>query len=174
MLPSETYLQNLISLQPRLYAYVLTLLADAVAADDVLQEANLVLCRKASEFQEGTNFEAWAYRIARLQCFAYWKTRARNRLVPNEEALQQIASQAEARIAEIDDRTFALRKCLAELPQRQRELLEKRYAADGSLKQLAEQLRRSVASLSQTLYRIRGALLECIRTRLEQSRRAST
>jgi RNA polymerase sigma-70 factor (ECF subfamily) len=169
MSPPESYLQKLIGLQSQLYAYVLTLLADAVAADDVLQETNLVLCRKADEFSAGTNFEAWAFRVARIQCLAYWKTRARSRLVLDDAALQQIASQAEARITEFDDRTLALRQCLAELPPRQRELLEKRYAAGGSIKELAEQVRRSVASLSQTLYRIRGALLACIRSRLEQS-----
>jgi RNA polymerase sigma-70 factor, ECF subfamily len=163
---SETYIQRVINAQPQLYAYVLTLLADTEAADDVLQETNLVLCRKAAEFAEGTNFDAWAFRIARVQCLAYWKVRSRDRIVVDEAAINQIASRAEQRLAEADERQRALRKCLAELPANQRELLENRYAAGGSVKQLAERLGRPEPSLSQSLYRIRMALLNCVRTRI--------
>src|SRR5689334_22833415 len=104
---SETYIQRVIGAQPQLYAYILTLLADTEAADDVLQEANLVLCRKADEFSEGTNFDAWAFRIARMQCLAYWKVRSRDRLVVDEAAINQIASRAEQRLAEVDERQRA-------------------------------------------------------------------
>jgi RNA polymerase sigma-70 factor (ECF subfamily) len=56
--------------QAAIYAYVLTLLPDRVAAQDILQETNLVLCRKRDEFEPGTNFKAWAFSIA------YWQTMA--------------------------------------------------------------------------------------------------
>src|SRR6185369_11213719 len=98
MAPSETYIQNVIGLQSQLYAYILTLLADTEAADDVLQETNLVLCRKAHEFTEGTKFEAWAFRIARIQCLAFWKIHSRNWLVFDNEAINQIAARAESRL----------------------------------------------------------------------------
>jgi RNA polymerase sigma-70 factor (ECF subfamily) len=163
---SETYIQRVISAQSQLYAYILTLLANTEAADDVLQETNLVLCRKAKEFAEGTNFDAWAFRIARVQCMAYWKVRSRDRLVVDEEVIHQIANRVEQRLSEVDDRHRALRKCLAELPIKQRELLENRYSAGGSLKQLAQQLGRPEPSLSQSLYRIRTALLNCVRSKL--------
>jgi RNA polymerase sigma-70 factor (ECF subfamily) len=55
---------------------------------------------------------------------------------------------------------------LGKLPARQRELLEARYATGGSLKQLAGQLGRPEGSVSQTLYRIRLGLLDCIRAQL--------
>lgn len=163
---SETYIQSVIALQSQLYAYILTLLANTEAADDVLQETNLVLCRKADDFAAGTNFEAWAFRIARTQCMAYWKIRARDKVVLDEDAMSQIASRVEARLADVSDRTRALRQCLGELSPRQREMLEGRYAPNGSLKQLAQRLGRPEPSVSQTLYRIRQALLDCVRSRL--------
>lgn len=43
--------------QAAIYAYVLTLLPDRVAAQDVLQETNLVLCRKRDEFEPGTHLK---------------------------------------------------------------------------------------------------------------------
>jgi RNA polymerase sigma factor (sigma-70 family) len=97
---------------------------------------------------------------------AFWKIRARDRLVLDDEAISQIAYRAESRMAEMSDRTRALRTCLGELTPRQRELLENRYSSSGSLKQLAERLGRPESSLSQTLYRIRMALLDCVKLRL--------
>ncbi len=163
---TESYVQNIIALQTKLYVFILTLLADTEAADDVLQEANLVLLRKADEFREGTNFEAWAYRIARVQCLAHWKVRSRDRLVLDEEVLNGVASRVELRLGELDARTRALRQCLGSLPARQRELLENRYSTGRSVKEIAQQFDRPEPSISQALYRIRTALLRCIRLRL--------
>jgi RNA polymerase sigma-70 factor, ECF subfamily len=163
---NESYIQNIIALQTKLYVYILTLLADTEAADDVLQEANLVLLRKAGEFTEGTNFEAWAFRIARVQCLAYWKVRSRDRLKLDEGILHAIANRVEPRLGEVDARTHALRTCLGALPARQRELLENRYSTGRSVKEIARQFDRPEPTVSQMLYRIRTALLRCIRLRL--------
>jgi DNA-directed RNA polymerase specialized sigma24 family protein len=87
MTVSDSYIQQLVGLQTRLYAYILTLLADAAAAEDVLQETNLVLYCKAKEFTEGTCFDAWAFRTARNQCLAFWTLRGRDRLVLDDQVI---------------------------------------------------------------------------------------
>ncbi len=48
---SDRYFLAITAIQNRLHAYILSLLADPVAAQDVLQETNLVLIRKADDFQ---------------------------------------------------------------------------------------------------------------------------
>ena len=48
----------------RLYAYILQMLPNRADADDVLQRANLVMWTKREELVEGSNFVAWAARIA--------------------------------------------------------------------------------------------------------------
>ena len=63
--------------QPALYAYILTLHPDRVNAQDILQETNLVLWQKAGELRGGTNFKAWAFRIAYFQTLAQLKRRKR-------------------------------------------------------------------------------------------------
>lgn len=172
MAASENYIQNIIRLQPQLYAYILTLVNDVGAADDVLQETNLVLWRKFDEYNTDASFEGWAFRIARFQCLNYWKIRARDRLVFDEAELAKIAERAEQRLTEIGDQLHALRHCLSQLTPRQRELLEGRYGPDGSVKQLATDLGRTEGAISQALYRIRSALLDCIHASLSQTERA--
>ena len=51
--------------QGRLKGYILSLVFDPHAASDILQETNLILCRKADKFEAGTNFRAWAFRVAK-------------------------------------------------------------------------------------------------------------
>jgi RNA polymerase sigma-70 factor, ECF subfamily len=172
MTVSESYIQQLVALQTRLYAYILTLLADTAAAEDVLQETNLVLYCKSSEFTEGTNFDAWAFKTARNQCLAYWTLRSRDRLVLDDQALYGSAGPIETSHAELDVRRQALDECLQKLPAYQRELIEARYAADGSVTRLAESWGKTESAISQSLYRIRTALSRCIRGRLSQERLA--
>jgi RNA polymerase sigma-70 factor (ECF subfamily) len=170
---SEVYSQNVVRLQTQLFAYILTLLVDRTAADDVLQETNLVLWRKADEFHEGADFKSWAFSIARFQCLAYWKTKSHDRLVLDERVLEAVADRSEHRLADISDRVQALRQCLEELTDRQRTLLEGRYGPDGSVKRLAAHLGRPEASISQALWRIRNMLTACISARLTQAQGAS-
>jgi RNA polymerase sigma-70 factor (ECF subfamily) len=169
MAVSETYIQRLVGLQTQLYAYILTLLADRAAAEDVLQETNLVLYCKSDEFTEGTNFDAWAFRTARNQCLSYWSIRRRDRLVLDEALLYSSASAVESGHLNVDLLKDALNECLAKLPAHQRELVESRYAAGSSIGRLAAACGRTESAVSQSLYRIRTALSRCIRGQLSQT-----
>ena len=55
---SDQYFLAITAIQNRLHAYILSLLADPAAAQDVLQETNLVLIRKADNFQSDASFES--------------------------------------------------------------------------------------------------------------------
>ena len=91
----ERYVQQLTDGQNRLYAYILMLLPNHDDAADVLQETNLVLWRKSGEFVEGTEFGAWACRIAYYQVFARLRDAKRDRLVFDPQLLDQLGAEAE-------------------------------------------------------------------------------
>jgi RNA polymerase sigma-70 factor (ECF subfamily) len=55
-----------------------------------------------------------------------------------------------------------LKGCLDKLPATQRRLVEDRYASGGSVQRMAEDAGKSVGAISQTLYRIREALMKCV------------
>jgi RNA polymerase sigma-70 factor (ECF subfamily) len=84
-------------------------------------------------------------------------------LVFDEEVLAYLAERQADRAEALGDRLLALRGCLEKLPEPSRRLLQDRYAPGGSVKDLAETDGRSVAALSQVLYRIREKLLDCIK-----------
>lgn len=165
---TEQFVQQLIGCQTRVYTYILSLLGDRDLADEVLQETNLVLWRKAEEFEPGTEFGAWACTIARFQVLAQRQKLARDKLVFDDDVLDLVAARAIERLADVPARQRALRRCLSLLTDEQRQMLLARYAEDGSVAKLAEELGRPAPSVSQSLYRVRQQLVTCIERRLAE------
>ena len=80
--------------------------------------------------------------------------------------LAALAVAAETETLKADDRLDALLECLASLPPAQRDLVLNRYRTGGSVKHLAEQMKRTPAAVSNMLYRVRTQLLNCVRRKL--------
>jgi len=160
----EEFIRELTAVQPTLWAYVFSLLPDHAGAQDVLQQTNLTLWRKADDFQAGTSFFAWASKAAYFHVLSYRRGMRRDRLVFNDEVFAYLAERQAERLEEAGPgvRLTALRGCLEKLPPHSRRLLEGRYAPGASVQNLAETDGRSTAALSQVLYRIRETLLACI------------
>ena len=57
--------------------FTTTLLPVAADAEDVLQEANMVLWEKFDQYVPGTSFFAWACRVIRFQVLKYREKQAR-------------------------------------------------------------------------------------------------
>ena len=161
---SEDFVELMTSFQGRLYGYILSLLADPNAANDVLQEANLVLWRKSAEFELGTNFKAWSFRIANFQVMAYRQRCIRDRLVFNDDFMQNIVAE----VNRLDDRYEARQKklaiCLEKLPERQKDLVERRYSFGSTVKKIAVDLKSTANSITQALFRARNNLTDCVKS----------
>ena len=163
---SDEFVTLLTAAQPSLYACILALLPDRAAARDLLQETNLTLWRKVDDFEAGTNFLAWACRIARYHILNHRRKALNDRLVFDEALFAELADRQAERVEEFDFRGEALRRCLEKLPAVQRALVEQRYAPDGSVQRLAAAQGKSEGAISQTLYRLRETLLNCVRQTL--------
>ena len=138
-------------------------------ADDVLQETNLVLWKKAAEFDGSRPFLPWAMRFAQLQTLAWLKRhRRRQRIVFDDDLARLLAEEAAVDEPAFEDRRRALASCLEKLRPEQRELVARRYEPDGSVKALAEAGGATPKAISDRLRRIRQALLECIQRTLAE------
>jgi RNA polymerase sigma-70 factor (ECF subfamily) len=153
------FVQLLTNFQRRLFAYIATLLPHPADTEEVLQQTNLVLWSKAAQFEPGTCFRAWSFRIAYLEVLAFRRRGSRDRQVFS-------ADLAETMAAEVEDTgepsAQALRACLEKLPSGDRDLLSRRYGGEGTIKQLAEAMGRPASSIYRSLDRIRYSLLNCV------------
>ena len=149
-------------MQQSIYAYVCTQLVDRSAVDDVFQNTNLALWRKFDGGEDIRDLRAFSYSIARYEVLAYLKTQQRERLRFDDELLGMVADESIEHAERFNAQRDLLAECLRELPEHSRRMIEQRYRADGSVKEIADQMGRSTAAVSQALYRIRNVLTECI------------
>lgn len=162
----ETFVAELTKCQNRLFAYIVSILFDADRARDVLQQTNIVAWRKASEYQPGTSFAAWACKIAYFEVLSERRKMRRERLVFDDEMLQQVSREAQEACEKYDSRASALEDCLESLPPAKRRQIVERYRPGGSVKSLAEALGLTPGAVSTTLYRTRSLLQDCIQRKL--------
>jgi RNA polymerase sigma-70 factor (ECF subfamily) len=147
---------------PRLQFYVTALLPTANDASDVLQETSMVLWRKFDTFELGTNFFAWACKIARFQVMKCRERQGRSARLFDATLLEKLAVEA------CDDKLVrgmplqALENCLGKLSEIDRSLIRRRYQPGATVHQLATEVGRTANSVSKSLGRIRRVLLECI------------
>jgi RNA polymerase sigma-70 factor, ECF subfamily len=163
---NQSFVLALTACQSKLYGYIMVFVLDPAIADEVLQNTNVALCQHACEFPSIRDFTAWACKTAYLQVLTYRKFRRRDRHLLDNDLLESLADRMEARIAEFSPRHEALRGCLNQLPERQRTMILKRYSDAASVDRLARELGRSPSVVSQTLYRIRMTLANCIKSKL--------
>jgi RNA polymerase sigma-70 factor (ECF subfamily) len=154
----ELYTSN----YPRLQFYVTALLPLGSDAADVLQETSMVLWRKFDTFELGTNFFAWACKIARLQVMKYRERQGRSARVFGAQLLDKLVVEAADENVVRSVPLQALENCLGKLSENDRSLIRRRYEPGATVQQLAAEVGRTANSLSKSLGRIRRALLECV------------
>jgi RNA polymerase sigma-70 factor (ECF subfamily) len=163
------FVQSLTKAQLGLLRYITALVGNTDAANNILQETNLLLWQKADEFQPGTNFDAWATKVAYWQVKAYVRDRGRDRHVFSEEVVTQLAESAEE-ATDVDTTVRLLQRCLELLRGADRELIALRYGNGFSVRQLSSHLGKSPAAVKGALLRTRRALRACVERRLSQER----
>jgi RNA polymerase sigma-70 factor (ECF subfamily) len=154
--------------QRSIHAYIYTLVPSRVDADDVMQETSLVLWRKWNEFDPQRDFVRWACGIAFHEVLKLRRKVATSRCYFNEELLQQISIEVERQSDELNRRHVALHSCLSKLGNRDRELIERRYHAKTTARQVAHEMERPASTVYKALARIRGALFDCVERTLAQ------
>lgn len=157
--------------QRPLFLYIWGLLFSRESAEDVLQETNVVLWQKRAEYELGTNFFAWACRIA---YFKVCKARELNRhKMPafSDVFVQQMAPQVQAIAESPSQLQDYLQECMQKLGVQDRDLLTRRYEDDSATKDIAGALGQSVRKVNRSLCRIHQSLFECINAKFSEEGR---
>lgn len=160
--PSASFADLMADHQPRLHAYIRSLVLDSHAAKDVLQETNVTLLKKSRDFAPGTNFLAWSFRIAYFEVLTWRRKQGRNRVHLDNDVVESIAEVVETVSPLYENRLEALNHCISKLPERQRDIVTRRYLESESVQGIAEDLGFQPNAASQLLFRARTALYKCM------------
>lgn len=170
--PPPEFVQRLTASQSAMYAFIVSLLGGANDADDVLQETNMKLCRRWSQYDREQPFLRWAYAFARFEVMAYRKSKQRSRLVLDNTLVATIAGELEESAENADSRLKLLEVCLKRLNARQRELIFARYGRGEAVRDIAARLSRPENAMAALFYRLRKILADCVQSLIGRERMA--
>ena len=159
---TRDFIELMTEFQPRLYGYILSLAGSPDAANDVLQDVNIVLWKQSSQFEPGSNFKAWSFRIAHFQYMAYRQKRLREKVLFSDELISRLATEAKDVDDAFEQRSMLLERCLERMPHRSREIIRLRYADEMNVTQMAEKFQRKSNAIYQILFRARRWLIDCV------------
>ncbi|MBL9093109.1 MAG: sigma-70 family RNA polymerase sigma factor [Planctomycetaceae bacterium] len=167
---AETYVRLVSRHDRELATYVYSLVGHGADAEDVLQEVKVTLWKQFAKFEPGTNFLAWARKIATNQVLNYRRSEKRRPTAPfDEQFIEAVAAEIDRRAEALDGRSSALKTCLAKLPEVDRKIVVWRYYDDCGIEEIAAKTRRSTEAVYQVLSRIRNKLSECVSRQVSQS-----
>lgn len=164
--PSEEFVGLFTRAQRRLYLFILSQVPRPDDAEEILQNTNVIIWSKCDQFEAGTNFVAWAMKIASLEVLKFRQKHARDKLQFSDEFVSRVAAAIEADTDLADRQRQALANCLQKLKTNDRDLIRRRYEPGATGQSVAKALDRPANSVYQSIGRIRQALLECIERQL--------
>jgi len=167
----DRFLTAFLPHQQALFVYIYSLVPQRQDAADILQQTALVLWKKFDEFAPGTDFLAWASRIAYLEVLHLRRSKARHAEILDDDVLREVAEAAPESRPFLDATLAALQYCVDKLSASDADLLKRRYEHGQSGAEMADSLGRPSNSISKSLGRVRRILAECIRRRLAAEER---
>ncbi|QDS99199.1 sigma-70 family RNA polymerase sigma factor [Adhaeretor mobilis] len=162
----ELFVRLLMQHERRVYGYILSLVPNWHDADEISQNTHVWLWKEFDSFEPGTNFAAWAIRVAHFHVLTWRKQVSRSKLVFNQEFIDLVGEEQVRGGSRLDDTHRALGDCINELSCRNRDLLAQCYAEGAVIKEVAKSQNRTIGSVYKTLQRVRLALHKCINRHL--------
>lgn len=167
----DQVLKAALEYRTELVAYARSLLGNYTAADDVLQEAMLVVVKKYDQFQEGTSILAWCRSIVRIEVLRAKQRYQRERTLAErllddatDAAFEEF--QTEKRHNEAESWRDALRRCLERVPERGHRVLQARFTDELSYQQIGELLGMTIEAVRKSLFRIKRQVRSCVESSL--------
>ncbi|HBO44021.1 MAG TPA: RNA polymerase [Planctomycetaceae bacterium] len=159
---TEEYVRLWTTHGQQVYAYILSLVANRADAEELFQDVSMTLWVKFDQFIPGSDFRAWAYRVALNKVGSFQQLRRHRTLLCTSEALEMVDQAILAGVGRLDAQHDALADCLDKLTPRDRDLIDRRYRQGTSPKAVAEQVGRSATAVYKALSRIHNTLLDCV------------
>ena len=155
---SQSFSDQLIAVLPRLRRFARGLAGSAVEADDLVQAACERALSRQAQFQEGTRFDSWMFRIVQT----IWIDQVRARGVRKEESdeleMERLGTDEPGRRVHARLELAEVRRAVARLPEEQKRALMLVTVEGLSYKEAADVENVPIGTIMSRLARARIAL----------------
>jgi RNA polymerase sigma-70 factor (ECF subfamily) len=156
----------------RLHNFVLKIVGDADATENIVQEAFAEAYRQIGDFRGEAKVSTWLFSIARHLAYGHLRKSKRRRYEEHETIEFLQAEQGEAatvteQAVELSERKRIVHAALQELPEHYRRVVQLRDLEEKSTTETAEHLGLTEVNVRVRLHRARKQLREHLCERME-------
>lgn len=167
----DRVLKEALGCRVELVAYARAVLGNYTAAEDVVQEAMLVVMKKFDQFQEGTSMLSWCRAIVRIEVLRVKQQRHRDQTLGErllDDAIDAAFNEFQTAQRRDDAESWrqALQRCLQRVPERGRSVLKARFADELSYQQIGERVGMTIEAVRKALFRLKKQVRSCVETSL--------
>jgi RNA polymerase sigma-70 factor (ECF subfamily) len=149
----------------RVYRFILRLIRDEAAAEDLISEVFLDVWRQAGRFEGRAAVSTWLLAIARFKALSSLRRKPEQEL--DEETAEAIEDTADTPDVTLQKKETGevLRECLAELSAEHREIIDLVYYHEKSVEEVAEIVGIPEATVKTRMFYARKKLAELLKAR---------
>ena len=167
----DRVLREALGCRVELVAYARAVLGNYTAAEDVVQEAMLVVMKKFDQFHEGTSMLAWCRAIVRFEVLRVKQQRHRERTLAErllDDAIDAAFDEFQTARRRDDAESWqeAMERCFERVPQRGRRMLKARFVDELSYQQIGERVGMTLEAVRKALFRLKKQVRSCVETSL--------
>jgi len=142
----------------KVYRFILRITDDVALAEDLVSEVFIAVWRQAAGFKSKSKVSTWLLAIARNKALSA-RSRHRDEQLDDKIAgsIADTADDAEA-IIDRQDRYGVIRKCLSELSNEHREVIDLIYYHEKSVDEVAQIIHVPVATVKTRMFYARKCL----------------
>lgn len=152
--------------QPKLRAYIRSLVFDPGDADDVLQDVALVAIQNSHRYDDQWPLESWLIGIAKKRVLKFLEARQRQKLRFSADIIDALTELEEVEPSGADHSLDTLQVCLTKLDDTRRSLLIRRHAPGVTARALAKEIGYTDTRMSRLINGLYATLMKCVQQQL--------
>lgn len=145
----------------RLTVPIWSIVRESQAVEDIFQEVVLRALRQREQLNDEGHLLAWSRTTAKNLAVDWLRQRGKSKVMDGG-AMDRIWSISDDQAKGLSDRKDALRRCLQKMPERNREMIQLRYAEGLSCIEVAKQIGASLDAVYKRLSRAHRDLRRCV------------
>ena len=167
-LNEEQVVETVLKHRLKLISFMRSIVCDFHVAEDLFQKVCLAALQATDKFTDTTHLLKWVWVVSRNESLKYLRDQKKQPILFNEEILEMIQAESEkGSILDDPEIQSILEKCISQLSEPVRNLLEKRYKHNLTGVKLAESLNRNAKSIYVAISRAHRALYNCMQKKIE-------
>jgi len=153
--------------QASLRGYAARYIVSAEDVFDIVQDVFVDAFAALDRFDVDRPFGPWVRTICRNRVYRFMRDRKVHQSTCEQQLDSSLLNIGGATEDDNEEHLAALRRCVGDLPKRNRSLISLRYLRGLTIDEIASQVERTSPAVAMALSRLRGALRKCIEQRLE-------